>query len=393
MGIVFLAIVLTALAAWLYLAVGRGGFWHAEWRLPCAGSVPAAAWPAVLVVVPARNEEAVLPETLRSLLALDYPGPWRVVVVDDNSTDGTAAILEAGGKAADGRLTVVRGVDLPADWTGKLWALQQAADHGLALAPETAFLWLTDADIAHPPETLSRLVAKAVNEDRALVSLMVRLDARGFWSALLVPAFVYFFQMLYPFPWVGDAGRRTAAAAGGCSLIRRSAFEAIGGFASIRGALIDDCALARAVQDRADGRLWLGLSDGSRSVRPYRRLSEVWDMVARTAFTELEHSPLRLAGTVLGMILLYIVPPLTVLLLPLHGNVAAAVAAALAWLVSAVTYGPTLADYRRPRWQALTLPLAGALYTAMTVDSALRHWRGRGGRWKGRIRAGLAEAP
>ena len=390
MELVLLILALLSLAAWSFLFAGRGGYWHAEWRLP-PGDPGLRTWPSVQAVVPARDEADMLPQTLPSLLAQDYAGPLRVVVVDDHSTDGTDRILAEHAATSPDRLTAVSGRPLPAGWTGKLWALQTGLDAALSDASHPVdYVWFTDADISHGPSTLSQLVGKAENERFQLVSLMAKLESRGVWAGLLIPAFVYFFQKLYPFPWVSDDKRSTAAAAGGCVLVERETLDRIGGLARIRGELIDDCALAAAIRTEGQGRLWLGLTDTTVSRRPYDRLWDVWGMVARTAFTELNHSVLKLAGTVIGMLLLYIVPPLVVLAWPWHGAGGAAAAALGAWLVMAVTYLPTLRLYGRSWGLSLTLPLAGLLYTGMTIDSARRHWLGRGGNWKGRAQSRLA---
>ena len=391
-----LVLALAAFAAWIYLLVGRGGFWHAEQRLP-PGRHPQAVWPPVVAVVPARNEADALPETLPALLGQTYLGRFHVVVADDHSSDGTADVVRSlaaapGGREPD-RLSLLAVPALPTGWSGKVWALDRGLAKALKDVPNARYIWFTDADIVHAPDTLSALVFKAESQDRQLVSVMAKLKSRGFWAGLLVPAFVYFFQKLYPFPWVSDPARpQTAGAAGGCVLVRRETLEAAGGLPAIRNALIDDCALARAVRD-AGGKLWLGLSETTVSLRPYATLGAVWDMVARTAFTELDHSLLKLVGTVLGMLVLYLCPPVAFLALFLGDGSAAALiglCGGLAWLTMAITYLPTLRLYRRPGVQAFTLPLCGALYTAMTVDSAIRHWRGRGGTWKGRVQAGGA---
>lgn len=336
-------------------------------------------------MVPARDEADVVDETLRSVLAQVYGGPVGVTVVDDRSDDGTgdvarAAIARAGASA---RAQVVVAAPRPDGWTGKLWALECGIASARARGARPAFWWLSDADVAHAPDTLARLVATALGEDRALVSQMVVLHCRSPWEQLLIPAFEFFFRMLYPFAWINDDRRATAGAAGGCVLLGDEALARIGGIARIRGELIDDCSLAAAVKANGGG-LWLGLAARSRSVRPYRSLATIWSMVARTAYTQLRYSPLLLAGTVLGMALLFVVPPLAALGGVLSGRRELAAGGALGWGTMALLYVPTLRRYAVPPWRALALPLAGALYTAMTVDSARRHARGRGGAWKGR---------
>ncbi len=382
---------LLPLAVWLYLVLLRSGFWRADVRLGRDGETD-GVWPAVTALVPARNEATVIAEAVASLLTQDYPGPFRVVVVDDDSSDGTAeAALAAGARLGAGeRMTLVTAAPKGPGWAGKLWALDQGLAEVRRAGPVPHYFWLTDADIAHGPDTLRRLVAKAGRERRSLVSLMVRLSCQDFWERLLIPPFVFFFQKLYPFSWVADPKRATAAAAGGCVLVEAEALWAAGGFAAIKGALIDDCALAALIKRSTRGKgegIWLGLADDSHSIRPYEGLGEIWDMVARSAYTQLRTSPLLLAGTLLGMAVTYLAPPLLLLLWPWHGSTLAALSGAVAWALMAAAYLPTLRLYGQPAWQALTLPLSAVFYTAMTFDSALRHWRGRGGLWKGRVAA------
>ncbi|MCH8155285.1 MAG: glycosyltransferase, partial [Proteobacteria bacterium] len=316
------------------------------------------------------------------------------------------------------RLRVVAARALPPGWSGKLWALREglAEAEAVQLAgldeAETAYLWLSDADIEPEPDTLRRLVAKAEDQRLNLVSLMVALSCRGFWERLLIPPFIYFFQMLYPFAWVNDPRKGTAAAAGGCMLLRRDALARAGGFEAIRGELIDDCALARRIKDlppadlpptetqRAETEgtegggargVWLGLTATSRSIRPYRGLGEIRRMVARSAYTQLRHSPLLLLGTLIGLALTFLAPPLIGLSAELHGDKVAAILGFSAWSLMALSAVPTYRLYRQPVWLAAFLPLAAAFYAAMTLESALRHWRGAGGAWKGRVEPGARE--
>lgn len=383
---ILLAIALLSLVIWIYLLTLRGGFWRSAERLETAVNEP-EIWPAVCAVVPARNEAEVIGESLAALLGQDYPGTFWVILVDDHSDDATAAIAErtAAASAHADRFQLLRAADLPPGWTGKLWALHQGSE----VAPAGAtFLWFSDADIRQPPGALRALVAKTEAENRDLVSLMVALTCESFWERLLIPPFIYFFQKLYPFAWVKDPAAATAAAAGGCVLLRRKALERIGGVAAIRDALIDDCTLAAAVKATrpADGGgIWLGLAREARSIRPYSGLGPIWDMVARSAYTQLRQSPLLLAGTLLGMILTYLAPPLLVLTWPWHQQAWPAGLGGLVWLLMAGSLIPTLRLYGQPLWLAPLLPVAAALYSAMTFDSAWRHWQGRGGRWKGRV--------
>lgn len=367
-----------AVATWLYLALLHGGFWRADQRLPRTRGDP-DRWPDVAAIVPARNEAVMLPQALPSLLAQDYPGDLGVVLVDDGSTDGTAAAAERLTAGSPRTLRVVRGVEPPPGWAGKVWAMAQ----GTAAAGEPAYLLFTDADIAHSTGSLTSLVRAAERGDRALVSQMALLRTDTAWERAIVPAFVYFFAMLYPFRLVNRPGSRTAAAAGGCVLVRRTALDLAGGLAAIKGASIDDVALGGLIK-HSGHRTWLGLATDVSSRRSYARLADLWDMVARSAYTQLRHSPLLLAATVVGLLVLYAVPPVA----GIAGVVAIAPATAGlglgAWLIMTITYVPMLRLYRLGLWRAPTLPALAVLYAAMTLDSARRHRAGRGGVWKGR---------
>ncbi len=389
--------------AWTYLVLGHGRFWATDVRLS-----PAAEpehWQSVAIIVPARNEAEMITETLPGLVAQDYPGEIRVVLVDDASTDGTAELAMALGGTGRVPLSVVAGAERPDGWAGKLWALHQGVAHATRQEPPGGqeppewqeaptgreppagreppeWLLLTDADIAHPPDSLRRLVAAAIQDDRDMVSLMARLRVVTAWERLLVPAFVYFFAQLYPFRRVGRGGR-WAAAAGGCILVRASSLAAAGGIASIRGAVIDDVALARRLKGSGSS-IWLGLADDVRSVRPYPGLGDLWAMVTRSAFTQLRYSAVALVGTLLGLGVLYLGPLIALFagLATLNGWLI--VPGALSWALMAASYLPMVRYYGlRPGW-ALTLPGAASLYGAMTADSARRHWQGGGIEWKGR---------
>jgi hopene-associated glycosyltransferase HpnB len=394
------AVCILAAITWVYLLAGHGGYWRTGQRLPYAAADP-AAWPSVAAVVPARNEAAVLPGTLPTLLGQDYPGTFSVVLVDDDSSDGTSEIALAIGRAAaesggssprastePERLRLVAGRRTPAGWAGKVWAMQQ----GVLAAGDARYVLFTDADIGYAPGTVAALVRAAEADDRGLVSQMALLRAATFWERLLVPAFVYFFAQLYPFQRVNKPGARTAAAAGGCMLVRREALEAAGGLDRIRGARIDDVALGQLLKSPPDPvRCWLGLTTSVVSRRPYPRLAGLWDMIARSAYTQLRYSPAALAGTLAGLLWLYALPPAAALgglaWLAAGGGVAAAwlAAAGLAgWAIMAVSYVPILRLYRLSPLRAPCLPLIAMLYAAMTTDSARRYHLGRGGQWKGR---------
>lgn len=372
-----------SLAAWLWLLLCQGFFWRTDVRLPPRRDLD--DWPSVCVVVPARDEAAVLPASLPSLLAQDYPGRAEVFLVDDGSTDGTGELARDLARRHGGLpLTVGSPGEPPAGWTGKLWAVR----HGIALARarEPEFLLLTDADIAHAPDSLRTLVAAARTGGFDAVSQMARLRVASGWERLVVPAFVYFFAQLYPFRRIGRRGSRTAAAAGGCVLLRAETAERARIPDAIRHAVIDDVALARVVK-RGGGHIWLGLADRVDSVRPYPRLADLWRMVSRSAYAQLRHNPLLLAGTVAGLALVYLVPPAALVLGLAAGSWATAVCGGLAWLVMTGTYTPMLRYYGQPLWLAPLLPFTALLYLLMTVDSAVQHYRGRGAAWKGRTYA------
>jgi hopene-associated glycosyltransferase HpnB len=373
-------------AVWAYLLIGHGGFWRTSTRLPADPPVP-DSWPSVGAVVPARDEAAVLGETLPTLLAQDYPGELTVWLVDDGSSDGTAELARTLADRAGGRtaLTVLAGPPPPPGWTGKLNAVQRGVR--AASAAGVDLLLLTDADIAYHPASVRRLVATALANDRDLVSLMALLRTQTRWERALVPAFVYFFAQLYPFPQVARPGSRTAAAAGGCVLLRRTALERAGGLTRIRGNLIDDVALGRLLK-RSGARIWLGFTDDPpevRSVRPYPHLADLWTMVTRSAYTQLRRCPVLLAGTLAGLGLLYAVPPVAGLIGLVKRSPVPAVAGLGAWAAMALTQAPILRLYGLSPLRGLALPAVATLYAAMTVDSARRHATGRGGAWKGRL--------
>ncbi len=374
-----------ALASWIYLAFWRADFWRADQRL---GDAPDPAdWPAVAAVIPARDEAASIGAVVAAHMASDYPGAFSVIVVDDASADGTADLARAA--ATEARpLDVILAPPLEPGWTGKLAAQRAGIERARETAPEARYLLLCDADIVFAPHALRRLVARAEDENLALASLMARLDARGTWGKLLIPAFVYFFQKLYPFPLANDPASRVAAAAGGCMLVRRDALEASGGVEAIRTRLIDDCALAERLKREGAGaprRIWLGLADEeAKSLRDNRAFASIRAMVERTAFAQLGHSWPMLAGAVLGLALVYLVPPLAIVSALLGGSLAAAGFGLAAWAIMAATYAPTVKLYGEPAWKAVLLPAAAFFYTLMTISSAVQHERGEGGRWKGR---------
>jgi hopene-associated glycosyltransferase HpnB len=413
--LILIVLTATAAAAWAYIVLARGQFWRTDQRLPPLGTEP-ADWPRVTAVIPARDEAGALPASLPTLLRQEYPGPLTVVVTDDNSSDGTAAVAAdlgtaagwqvadtpavdaslgtgAGGQiadepggAADRRLTILPGQPLPEGWAGKVWAMSQ----GVAAAGDTDYVLLTDADIAYAPGTLTKLVRSATAGGYDLVSQMARLHAEEPWERVLVPAFVYFFAQLYPFRLINRPGSRVAAAAGGCVLVRRGALATAGGLGQIRDARIDDVALGQLLKS-SGGRCWLGLTEDVVSVRAYPRLRDNWDMVARSAYTQLRYSPARLAAALAGLAWMYLLPPAAVIAgvaAAAAGGGASAVAlacvGAVAWIIMSLSYVPMLRFYGLSPLRAPSLPLITGLYAAMTADSARRHLAGRGGVWKGR---------
>jgi len=476
-----IAIASLSLLIWAVLLLFWGNFWWGLERLETpfpeddeglvstdrpAPSESGVVASRVIAIVPARNEAEVLPEMLRSLFSQRYAGRLRVMLVDDGSTDGTGDLarrlalelphvaIVSGNLTAMGvrensadnsvsnsgdnlenvvadrlstsalpliEFAVISPPPLPQGWTGKLWALDRGIAAARAQWGDPDYLWLTDADICHTPDNLQRLVERAWNDRRELVSLMVRLRCESFWERLMVPAFIFFFQKLYPFSWVNDPNKAIAAAAGGCILLRTQALDRIGGLSCVRQALIDDCALAWAVKHlepegfveqsnleqsnleslnpgrsnspqispnrRAYRRIWLGLSDTTHSLRPYDSLASLWDMVARTAYTQLNYSPLLLVGTILGMILVYLVPPLSAIGGLVFHLVPLASIGGLTWVGMVVAYRPTLRSYGQPMLLGMLLPAIATLYLLATIDSAWRHWRGHGGAWKGRTYA------
>ena len=381
-----LGLSLLCLAIWLWLWLGHAGFWRID---RAEVPPPPLNWPEVIAVIPARNEEEGIAETLRSLWSQDYPNPIRIVLVDDHCEDGTVTLAREAARNArqEGALCIVEADCLPAGWTGKVWAMDQGVRRGIEPGDAARYILFSDADISHGPSAVWELVCRAEAGACDLTSFMVRLQCRAPAERLMIPAFVFFFKMLYPFRRINNASNPLAGAAGGTMLVRREALARIGGLASIRSELIDDCALAREIK-RGGHPIWLGLSDTSISTRHYRRLPEILHMVARTAYTQLGCSPFRLAGCIAGLALVYLAPP--ILLLACGWP---ALFAGLAWLLMTLLYLPMVRFYRQsPLWSAL-LPVTALLYLAATILSAWRWHRGRGGQWKGRSQAGSAGLP
>jgi hopene-associated glycosyltransferase HpnB len=371
------------LFVWLVLVLFWGNFWHIwEFDADQQSSPAPPTWPSVAAVIPARNEAASIAQVVAALSKLEYPGEFFILIVDDHSEDGTAELARqaAADSGASARVQILSAPPLSPGWTGKLWALHAGVSVAAASNPD--LLWFTDADVAHSPETLRRLVSRAQQNKLDLTSLMVLLESRTLAERLLIPAFLYFFLMLYPPYWIADPRAKTAGAAGGSILLRRSALERIGGLAVIRNELIDDCSLARAVK-RSGGKIWMGLARASRSLRSYSGFVEIRDMIARTAFTQLRYSALQLLGTLAGLALTFLAP----VVLTFASNARIWLPALLAWCLMTASFLPTVTFYRlSPIWSPL-LPLSALFYCYATLLSAIRYWLGRGARWKGRSQA------
>ncbi len=368
------------LAIWIYLFLARGNFW--QLREDDIYLQPLANRPRVVAIVPARNEAETIARTVRSLAAQDYPGEFSIIIVDDHSEDGTAALAQkaANESGASQRVKIHSAAQLAPGWTGKLWALNEGVQ--VASGDKPDFLWFTDADIEHAPDTLHRLVLRAEKDALDLVSLMVLLQAKTFPERLLIPPFLYFFLMLYPPRWIADPNASTAGAAGGCILLRRNVLAPIGGIAAIRGEVIDDCALARAVK-KGGGRIWMGLTRASVSLRGYGTFAEIRNMIARTAFTQLSYSFGLLLVALLGLFVTFLLPWFSFF----AGDDPAWFVASTAICLMTVTFGVTARFYTLPWPWALSLPFAAVYYGYATCVSAARYWLGRGAQWKGRVQA------
>lgn len=375
-------IAIVPLAIWLYLFFARGNFWqlHEEDFEPTR----LKHWPRVVAIIPARNEAETIGRAVASLARQDYPGEFFVIVVDDHSDDGTADLARKAAAECDstGRISIRPASELPPGWTGKVWAMNEGIAEAARRAPD--YFWFTDADITHAPDTLRRLVCQAEGDSLDLTSHMVFLRVQTFPERLLIPAFLYFFLTVYPPNWVSDPKSQAAAAAGGCILVRRSALESIGGMAVVQSEVIEDCALARAVK-RSGGKIRLGLTRSSVSLRGYSSFAEIRDLIARVAFTQLRYSFLVLLGALAGLFVTYLLP--WVLFFAFPGEAWLAVDTAIAMM--AATFAAIVKFYGLSWPWALTLPLAALFYGYATCVSAVRYWLGRGGQWKGRAQAPL----
>ncbi len=383
-----LILVSLSLIIWLYLIAGRGGFWLSNQFLDTQVSPLVNHSLKVTAIIPARNEEENISICLNSLLQQDYQGEFKIVLIDDRSDDKTKEIAQQIKEENEARsqLTIIDGQPLANEWSGKLWAMNQGIEWAIANL-ETDYFLLTDADINHSADNLSSLIAKAEQEQLDLVSLMVKLNCQSFWEKLLIPAFIFFFQKLYPFSLVNKPHRKIAAAAGGCILIHSKALARIGGIESLKTALIDDCTLADLVKKSLpnDRGIWLGLTNTTKSLRMYHDLTPIWDLVARTAFTQLNYSNLLLVGTVIGMFITYLVSPLGLIFGLVTGHYLIALLALITLALISLSYYPTVKFYQLPLWYSFLLPAIALMYSLMTIDSALRYWQGKGGQWKGRV--------
>lgn len=372
---------------WIGLLLFRGQFWRADQMMEDIETASKYRrcddWPDVVALIPARNEAETIATIVETHGQTDYPGSYSLIVVDDHSDDGTAERAAAIQSTRD--ILIVSAPDLQSGWSGKLWAVKTGLATIDQMPHKPRYVLLTDADILHAPETARSLVLKAENGKLALVSLMAQLDCRGFWGKLLVPPFIFFFQKLYPFPKINDPTSSQAGAAGGCMLVDLEALNAVGGIEAIRHALIDDCALASALKGKPPkNAIWLGLSSTVKSLRDNRSLESIWTMVARTAFTQLFHSKILLILSIFGMVITYLAGPLALVAALSTQNPALALAGLAAWILSAFAFWPTTRLYDLNLAWTLTLPLAATFYSMMTLSSAINHWRGKGGQWKGR---------
>ncbi|MBX9709971.1 MAG: glycosyltransferase [Xanthobacteraceae bacterium] len=377
-----------ALAIWVYLLLGRGGFWLTPKYDDLQPQPASQAWPAIVAVVPARNEADSIADSVTSILQQPYPGALSMVLIDDQSSDGTAELARkaAASISASDRLSVLEGRELPSGWTGKMWAVQQGLDLVASWPKQPQFVLLTDADIVYSGDVVMRLVARAQGENLAMASIMAKLRCESFAERFLIPAFIFFFEMLYPFSWVARADCSTAAAAGGCILARWDALQGIGGIQSIRGSLIDDCALGARL--KTQGSVWLGLSHHVLSVRPSERISQVGRMISRSAFAQLRYSVTILIGVMAAMALVFLVP----VALTICGDGINRLFAGASWLLMALAFQPTLRYYEQSPLWGLALPAIASAYMVFTINSAYQHFRGRGGMWKGRVQANVSRS-
>ena len=394
----FLVISILSALIWLGLLLFRGEFWLCTQSLNHKKknnlSKSLKSYPSICAIIPARNEEDVISTSLNSLLAQEYLGKFSLILVNDQSTDNTQKIaqeiLEKNGSSHS--LNIISGIPLEKGWSGKLWAVNQGINYAEKMNINPDYFLLTDADIEHDHHNLYQLIYKAETENLALVSLMVKLRCKSFWEKLLIPAFIYFFQKLYPFKWVNNYYKKMAAAAGGCILIRREILQAIGGISCVKDALIDDCSLAQAVKEYTQNNkknkyqgIWLGLDEKTISLRSYNSLKTIWDMVARTAYTQLNYSFILLIGTIVAMILVYLISLLGIIIGIILRNNNIIIINLVTYLLITISYFPIIKIYKCSYIYIFTLPFIAFLYTLMTIDSAVKYLQGKYGSWKGRV--------
>lgn len=371
---------LVAGSIWLILIYYRGQFWRADYYIESVAN-PIQKSPEIAVIIPARNEEHLISQSVSSLLQQDYRGTISLIIVNDNSDDDTFNIIETISEH-NNNVYVIDGKATPSDWTGKTWAMKQGVELAKKLFPHAEYYLFTDSDIYHHQTNVTELVAKAMNKNLALVSLMVKLRCTSNWERLLIPAFVFFFQKLYPFSWVNNPKKASAAAAGGCMLIKCNILEKTGGIEIIKGEIIDDCALAKCIKQ--SDRIWIGLTKSTKSLRKYNSLFDISLMVCRTAFIQLNYSFLYLIFTLVGMLVIYIVPLISIFIGILIAESLLTALGIMSLVAMSFSYAPTLKLYNRPVWEASFLPIAAFLYSVMTTFSAWQYLYGHPPTWRGR---------
>ena len=367
-----------SLMIWLYLALLHGNFWNPP-SIKKAKKI--SKYPEITILIPARNEAKYIKNSLMSLLRQNYEGKYRAIVVDDSSSDATLEIVKGISKK-NNKIHVMQGKVLKEGWAGKVWAQYQGINFIKKKFPNSKYILFTDADIAHSPNNLKNLTIKAESESLDLVSLMVLLKANNFSEKILIPAFVFFFQKLYPFEWVNDPRRKIAAAAGGCMLVNYFTLKKSGGIEKIKNQIIDDCALARIL--KKNGRIWLGITKETKSLRNYKKISEIWSMVTRSAYDQLNYSILLLIICAFGMFCTYMIPVIALSVGFFDENNYLFFTGLIAWFIMSYTYIPTLRNFNEKSFMATFLPIASIFYTLTTIDSARMHLWGSGGSWKDR---------
>lgn len=366
--------------SWLVLFFFRGQFWRANQRLT-NGTNSSIKLPEIVIIIPARNEEILLGECIRSLVEQTYAGVISIIIIDDESDDSTPKIVQSWCDK-NKNIRLINGTTPPHGWTGKIWAMAQGVKSAKKRHPNAEYYLFTDSDILHHPDNVSELIYKAINEKLALVSLIVKLRCKSIWEIFLIPAYIFFFQKLYPFSWVNDPKNITSAAAGGCMLVNCQELEKAGGLEAVRAATIDDCAMALIIKRTRP--IWLGLTESTKSSRKYQFLHEITKMVCRTAFVQLKYSVINLLGTIIGMVIVYMVPLICIIIALMTKDILLLILGFFGWIIMFLAYIPTLKLYNRPFWEAGLLPISALLYTGMTLMSAYQYMFGKKPTWKGR---------